>query len=470
MDSRALRRTGLFGELGASLTSWVMSWLGRYTGRTDRTRDGRNIRLNVLHGMASILAANMVQPFVGILAVKYNASNFQVGLLSSAPAVISLAAMIPGARYVDSFPRKKRVTTLFMLGHRLFYLLMAFIPFFTPDRRAALLVGAIAIMNLPGAISNVAWQAFVGGIIPPEMRASAFAARNRLMNIVGTATVLVVGRVLDWIGFPLGYQIIFAAAFVMALLEIWVFNHLAEPEPGPSTAGRTATAGTVGQDGTATVPAWQRFREAVAGVLAHPRFVRYTLASMAFYFMWQIPWPLFTLYQVRVLGANNTWVSLLNLANTGGSIVGYGFWANFADRHGHLRTLFVASLGIFLVPLAYAFSHSLTMVAGVNLMTGAIFSGVNLSLFNYLLEVTPEQRRTTYIAYYNTTVNIAAIAAPLVGVAFLNWLGFQWAFILCATLRFAGSFFFDIVHRIERAQARRIAGDRRQPPSPPISA
>ena len=162
--------------------------------------------------------------------------------------VVSLIAMIPGARYVDRFPRKKRITALFMLGHRVFYLLMAFIPFFTPDRRAALLVGAIAIMNLPGAISNVAWQAFVGGIIPPEMRATAFAARNRLMNVVGTVTVLAVGRVLDWLSFPLGYQVVFAGAFVMALLEIWVFNHLSEPDPAQSaewqarTAAATATA------------------------------------------------------------------------------------------------------------------------------------------------------------------------------------------------------------------------------------
>ncbi len=444
-----------------------MNWLGRYTGRMDRTRDGRNIRLNVLHGVASILTLNMVQPFIGILAVKYNASNFQVGLLSSAPAVVSLIAMIPGARYVDRFPRKKRITALFMLGHRVFYLLMAFIPFFTPDRRAALLVGAIAIMNLPGAISNVAWQAFVGGIIPPEMRATAFAARNRLMNVVGTVTVLAVGRVLDWLSFPLGYQVVFAGAFVMALLEIWVFNHLSEPDPAQtaewqarSAAAATATGNSEPVSATAATPneapgLWSGLRQAAAGIMAHPRFLRYTAASMLFYLMWQIPWPLFTLYQVRVLGANNTWVSLLNLANTGGSIVGYGFWADFADHHGHLRTLFVASLGIFLVPLAYAFSHSLAMVAAVNLMTGAIFSGVNLSLFNYLLEVTPEHRRTTYIAYYNTTVNIASIIAPLVGVAFLNWLDFKWAFILCAALRFIGSFIFDIVHRIERAQARR---------------
>ncbi len=31
-------------------------------------------------------------------------------------------------------------------------------------------------------------------------------------------------------------------------------------------------------------------------------------------------------FQVKVLGANNSWVIILNLMNTGGSLVGYGFW------------------------------------------------------------------------------------------------------------------------------------------------
>jgi len=264
--------------------------------------------------------------------------------------------------------------------------------------------------------------------------------------VAGTVAVLVVGRAIDIIGYPLGYQVVFALAFALALIEIWVFTRLEEEPP------------------SAAVPAAPERRVPVLSLsglardlATEKRFVRYTLASMGFYLAWQSAWPLFSLYQVRVLGANNTWVSILNLANTGGSIFGYGFWARHAERNGNLKTLFTASAGIFIVPTVYAFSHSLYNIAFWNLATGLIFSGVNLSLFNALLEMTPEARKTTYIAYYNTAITITAVIAPLIGVGLLNLLGYMWAFLATAAMRLCGSCLFIYIHRVEAAERARAA-------------
>jgi len=417
---------------------------------------------NVHHGVASILAVNLAVPFFGIFALKLGASNYQVALLSSAPAVVSLLAMIPGAVYVDRFPQKKRITTLFFLAHRVFFLVLACIPFMTADRRAAALVVAVALMNLPGAIGNVAWQSFISRVIPPAHRAKAFAHRNRLMNIVGTGAVVIAGRALDIMSYPIGYQVTFFLAFVAALVELRIFQRIEEPEspPFPVTAGAmTAVRANGSEHGLhrRLIRLQGSFREAVRDILAHPRFVRYTLASMVFYFMWQIAWPLFTLYQVKVLGANNLWISLLTLANTGGSVFGYGFWASFAERHGHLKTLCVSTAGIFVVPVLYAFSHDLTAIAALNLAVGAVFSGVNLSLFNVLLEKTPDEHTTTYMAYYNTAITLTAVFAPMIGVALLNLLGFFWAFLICGLGRLIGSLSFYLVLRSERRAAGRIS-------------
>ncbi len=418
-------------------------------------RLSRNIWTNTAHGIISVAAANMIQPFINIFAIKSGATNFQVAMLSTAPALVSLVTMIPGGALVDRRPDKKRLTAIFFLGHRLFYFLIALIPFFTTDHRAAVLVTAVALMNLPGAISNVAWQGFIARIIPADRRPSAFAQRSLWMNVAGTVAVLIVGRTIDIIGYPLGYQVVFALAFVLALVEIWVFTRLEEeqPEAAPATTERR-------------VPALS-FSGLARDLTTEKRFIRYTLASMGFYLAWQSAWPLFSLYQVRVLGANNTWVSILNLANTGGSIVGYGFWARHAERNGNLKTLFTASLGMFTVPTVYAFSHSLYSIAFWNLATGLIFSGVTLSLFNALLEMTPEARKTTYIAYYNTAITVTAMVAPLIGVGLLNLLGYMGAFLATAAMRLVGSFLFIYIHRVETAErARAVAGAGQQVAAP----
>ncbi len=428
----------------------IQAHLGDLKGNPGGSRLDRNIRLNTMHGILNMMAMNMVGPFTAIYALKLQATDFQVAMLSSAPAIISLLAMIPGGKFVDAQPQKKRVTAAFFLAHRLFWLVMAMIPLFSNDLRATLLVGLVALMNLPGAISNVAWQGFIGKIVPQEKRADAFATRSRAMNIAGTAMVLVAGRALDMMSFPIGYQIMFTCAFLLALCEIWVFSRIEEDAP-------------IEQKSADNRGFWRGFFSSLVTDLremwkAH-RFVRYTAASIFFYFAWQIPWPLFSLYQIKELGANNMWVSILSLTNTGGSLVGYGFWARYMNKHGTFKTLFASTVGIFIVPLAYAFSKSLLTVAFFNLITGAIFSGVNLALFNALLEVTPDERRTTYIAYYTTIVNTATIFAPLTGVTLLRLLGFRWAFIVAAAFRFSGSLCFLWISRLEARDRQQGMGE-----------
>lgn len=433
------------------------------TSRTGGPGDAaveRNIRVNIYHGITSIMALNLVAPFIGIFAVKIGASDFQVGLLSSGPALVSLLSMIPGGRFMDRQPKKRDLVTRFIFFHRLFFLFIASIPFFTPDRRAWLMVFAVAIMNIPASIANIGWQAFISKVVPMSRRADAFAARNRLMNLAGTVVVLITGRVIDMMGFPLGYQITFAGAFFLSLGEIWVLRRVdesaaVEAEDTEPVAGRTSSRAALAA-AASKAEGFSSFGTAVRDILSHGRFVRYTLASIIFYLVWQTPWPLFTLYQVKVLGANNMWVSLLNLTNTGGTLLGYGFWARKCNQLGNLTTLFLSSVGIFVVPVAYGLSKSLVTVAVSNLLTGAIFSGVNLALFNQLLEVTPEKNKATYIAYYTTAVNGAAIVAPMLGVSLLGLLGFFWAFMTCALLRFAGSFVFLLVKSLDnKADARR---------------
>ena len=392
----------------------------------------KSLTLNALNGVLAMMSANLVGPFMGIFAVRIGASNVQVALLSSLPALMSLLAMIPGARFLDSRADRKGWTSRFLLAHRAFYLVLAAIPLFDPGRQAALLVAAVALMNLPGAVGNVGWQALVARVIPPERRAAAFATRNRLMNLAGAATVLIAGQGIDLLQHPLGYQIAFAFGFLFALGELAVLNRL---EVSAAPVESTRVRKPPGFDGRDP---------------GRARFIRYTLVSVLFYLAWQTPWPLFTLYQVRVLEASNTWISLLSLVNTGGTLLGFGFWARLAERRGHIWTLSVSSAGLWVVPVIYAYSTNLATLAAFNLLIGAVFSGVALSLFNYLLEVTPEEHKTTYIAYYTSAVNLSSVVAPMLGVWLLGRLGFTHAFLLCAAFRVAGSLLYRLLYLLDR--------------------
>lgn len=432
------------------------------------SRGENNIRINSLHGLVNSAVVNLVGPFTAIFAMRIGANELDVALLTSGPAIVSLVAMIPGAIMIDRLDRKKDATFRWMIGNRIGYLLLACVPFFAPREQASLFVLLLALMNLPGAISNIAWQAFISRIVPPEKRSRAFASRNRLMNLFGTAVTVVTGIFLDGAKFPLGYQLTFVGAFCLAALEMAVFRRIDEdavpkksqevgtgqpvPEPIVLSAAQPPQATTERRYFLAirfNTRMGALFLSRANEILSERRFVYYTLVSVFFYLAWQTPWPLFSWYQVRILHANNLWVSLLAVMNTGGALVGYGYWQRMLDRRGNLATLFVSSFPIFIVPLVYAFSESLLTIGIANLIIGAIFSGVNLALFNTLLEMTPETKKASFLAYYTTAVTLASVLAPLIGVGLLSIMGFRDAFIVCALFRLAGSLAFLVMMRSE---------------------
>jgi MFS family permease len=426
----------------------------------------RNLHLTVMHGLFNSASLNMAGPFAAIFAMRIGATQMHVAFLTSAPAIVSLLAMIPGALAIDRSDRKKELTWRYMLGHRLFYLLLACVPFFHGPAQPTAFVILLALMNLPGAISNVAWQAFISRVVPPDRRAETFAARNRVMSLVGTVITVAVGLFLDHTVFPLGYQIAFVAAFVVAVAELAVFKRIRDTEPvadglpvpkspaspplgGPFPPLSSAPRIPPLAFWTHTVRYGRRISDRIREVFDERRFVRYTAVSAFFYLAWQIPWPLYSWYQVRVLHANNVWVSLLALTNTGGALVGYGFWTRMMKRWGNLRALFVSTLPIFLPSLIYAYSRELYTVAISNLLVGAIFAGVNITLFNSLLDVVPERHKTSYIAYFNTAVTVSSIIAPLLGVGLLSFMGFHEAFLVTAAIRLIGSLAYGVLYRVE---------------------
>lgn len=426
-----------------------------------------NRRLNTLNGILNAVSTDLVAPFAVIFAIRLGANSFETAMLSSGPAIAGLLVLIPGARWVDRQKDKKKVTAWLMAANRLFYLLMVFVPFLLPAAQAATFVLIVTLANAPGAIANAAWQGYMAHIFPPNQRADAFAARNKAMNIFGTITTLLAGALLDVIGATWGYQLMFFGAFLVAVAEVRVFTAMRPPllergkplpevealqpeNPLPVDSVKVPT--TV--EAAPLLPRVFQLRKKLGRKLreigSNKTFVRYTLASIVFYFGWQTPWTLFSLYQVKELGAGNAVLGILTLLNTGGNLVGYRFWVAQIEKKGNLQVQWLAALPLILVPFTYSISGflprvpllgvdvSLWVIGALNVLIGAALAGLILSLFNSLLEATPEKNRTSYIAYYNTTTTVTAIVAPLWGVFAYEMWGYQAAFLICGAQRILG--------------------------------
>lgn len=427
-----------------------------------------NRRVNTLHGLLQNLSTGIYNPFISFIAIQLKATNQQVALISSLPALMSVISLIPGAFLLRRFDNKKRVTAFLFLLNRVFILLLALVPLLTPDVRAAWFVVLVGLMNLPGAVANISWQSLMGDVFTKEQRSSAFASRNTWGTLISFIPTLAAGWLMKIMGFPFGYQVLFAVAFAVALAEVAFFMRLKTPgdpeqvvsDTGPADGSRRRFDGALnlrafveasllcfktrsskrpaGPRTTMTV----RIREEWDSVRQSTLYCRYNICSLIFHFGWQMGWPLFTIYQVKYLGATAFWTGIFSVSSGIASFAAYRWWGRYADRVGNMRGLVFATLGMAINPVFYALSTQLWMIVVFNLIMGFFIAGTVLLLFNSLLDVAPPESRTNFIAYNNTLLNLSGIVAPLVGNWVADWLGIKGALLVTAGVRTLGTLAF----------------------------
>ena len=146
-------------------------------------------------------------------------------------------------------------------------------------------------------------------------------------------------------------------------------------------------------------------------------------------------------------------VGLLLGAQTAGSLASNAVWGWIGDRHGKLRLLL--SVGVLrLVPPALV----LALIAGsagrpgfvlLFFVIGALMNGVTIGYLGYLMEISPDDRRPAYSAYFNALASPAALL-PLAGAALVAFVSIEGVFIAAIL---AGAWQLALLGRISRMEA-----------------
>lgn len=382
----------------------------------------RNLGLNVWNGVAALISINLVQPFLGIYAIRVGATEQQVGLLSSLPALVSLLVVLPGAAWLQRAHNLQSVTARMILATRFLFAALAIVPLFRNDVRPEVLLFLVALTNLPATLANVGWQSFIGSVIPDAWRADAFAVRNVWTTVAGLVAVMAGGWFMDWAAVPTGYQIAFVIAFLFGIWEVVVFTRIRGPvEAKPSLASEGNRIQSVRAE-------WVR-------ITADKPLFAFILASFYFHFVWMAAWPVFTVYKVQTLGANNLWMSMCTVTASVGAVLTFRPWSLLSKRKGNGVGLVFAAIGMAAIPMIWQFVKSIQVGAAVDLYGGAVNAGITLYMFNRLLEVATEQHRTKDLAYFHFAVQAAAVIAPMVGIALYQRFGYHITLACIAFLR-----------------------------------
>ncbi|MFD2170741.1 MFS transporter [Tumebacillus lipolyticus] len=404
-----------------------------------------NVRINTIQGIFAVLAQNLTAPFLPLFAIKVlEASDSQVAWLSSLPALTGILVLLPGALFIDRLVAKKKFTGTMIYLRGLFFLFLATLPFLSLDLywMAWLFVLLVGLMNIPFSVYQLSWQAFIADVIPASQRARVFGMRNRITQGIGTITTVLTGLLIYWYGgAPWAYQTIFALSFVVGMLEASTLIKIKEPMRTVEKKGHSL---------------W----ELLQAVRREQRFLIFAAASAVFHFGWQMAWPLFNIYQMSPDYANMSalWVSVITVCNSLMGVLTYPWWGKVAQKIGHGWTLCIGTAGLATAPLLYALTMNLWMLAAFNLWMGIFVACTVQTLFNRVLEVSPDDKRALFIAMHSLVIGLTAIIAPQFGVWVMGLFDINVAFYISSGIRLLGSVALGLVvlWEIRRRRAGRL--------------
>jgi MFS family permease len=397
-----------------------------------------NLRVNMLHGAAQNGAISLVNAFLGIDLIRLGGSDFEVGLLSSLPPLATTLSTLVGARWMSQNRNPRRATLFMFLAARTAFLGFAVINLVKGPVAPLLLVILVGLMNVPQAIGNVSWQALITGLFRERIRPRAFSSRQMAVGLAGIAVPLIGGLFIGSIRGVSGYPGLFMAAFLVALLEVWLFSRLRGNPPIQKLPPHFG-------------PAFRR-------LWAVPPFRRYTLASLPFYLGWVMSWPLFLRYQVNIAHATNLWMAILPATNAVFATVASRIWGRYGDRFSPGILLPFAILGLAFVPFVYALHPNLEGLLISNVVGGTMGAGVNMFLLLRLMQVTPESDRIIGMAMANTLVGIASVVGPLLSTFLATFIAMPGVFWIPFGLRFVGGLLFLFVYVRQMPWAPSAAG------------
>jgi hypothetical protein len=186
--------------------------------------------------IVEVMATLTSGAFLVAMALKFGATNFQIGLLAALPT-ISNVFQVFALFLVNKFANRKIVTVLCSLFARIPVLIIAALPFIFPAATSLkILMVLLFVHHLFSAMSAASWHSWMKDLLPIESLGNYFARRNRLIQIVSVVLSLAVAFILDivksgYANYELDtYSIMFIVGGVFGLIGVILLGKTPEPQ------------------------------------------------------------------------------------------------------------------------------------------------------------------------------------------------------------------------------------------------
>lgn len=393
-----------------------------------------NLRVFIIFGILFELMNVFYNPYAMKFLERIGGNEFHISLINSTKGIIMIFTALPAAFIINKIVDRQKATANVVLLMAIIIFSMFFIPLLPSNIQVIAFIIIMTLLMIPISIFNISYQNISGEIFPFR-RARVIAKRSIYTIIFTTIITLASGFIFKYFAqdnsqYIIIYQIFYALAFVFGVLAFFMFRKLYYV---PSTNNEPI-----------------KFKGSFKKVFKNKRYTKFVLSSTIFHFGWQMGWPLFSIYTIKTLGADEFWLAIISVGSALVMLLAYRIWPKLIEKYGNEKIVYICTFGMALTPILYALSKSLLVLAIFSTSTGLFTAGTITVLFSDMLEVVPEKNRAIYVGYYNILTNITLAISPLIGHYFYEIKGIIYALIITSIFRFIGSIAFMIRERSER--------------------
>ena len=249
-----------------------------------------------------------------------------------------------------------------------------------------------SVYTLAAGVAGIPFMDIVAKAVPSTRRGTFFGARLFFGGIAAALAGLFVKRVLEAMTFPDNFAVLFLTASAVITVAIISFCLASEPEF------------TVKER---RMP-FRQFLLKGPFLLKNVRSYRWLLIVRIMLGVWGMALPFYIIYARERLALETSAVGIFLSIQMVGMIISNILWGALSNRVGNKIVLELVSIVAVVAPMIAILSRVCPELQGtlcfgmVFFFLGFTLSGIRLGYSNYMLDVSPEAERPTYLGFMNT--------------------------------------------------------------------
>jgi MFS family permease len=389
----------------------------------------RNFRLGVTNGVlyglgtALISHSTIIPSFFSHLT----SSSALIGLVSQFESIGWYLPQFIAASFVVHWPKKLPLYRLgwWVRGAALFSL--AGVTLWSPSSGMLLALAVLfyASFAVGAGLSGVVFLELVAKTIPPGRRGRFFGLRISLASVLSvTLGAGAISLLLAGFRFPVNFGFVFLAAAVIVTVGLGFMAFMREPRTTTVPDPRSLT---------------EHFREGWNIYRDNKRYSNYINTRMLMSTC-TIGVPFLVIFAHKRLGFHTSDLGIFVAADCVGTIVGNYFWERLTDRHSAkvcLQAATITNVALPIIVLLYLWLPLPKLLyASVFSIAAAFDAGTSIGGMTYIIEISPEHDRSTYIGLFNSLMSLPLMLTALAG-ALLDFAGYGILYALVLALSIA---------------------------------